>query len=63
MTPSLASNGQGTLWSHHYVSQFLGGTNHTDPDGYWARNASNYFGTTYTMSDFAQLVEMYYNSL
>ena len=63
MVPSLASNGQGTLWSHHYVSQFLGGTNHTDPDGYWSRNASKYFGTTYTMSDFAQLVETYYNSL
>ncbi|WP_240412256.1 peptidoglycan recognition protein family protein, partial [Limosilactobacillus vaginalis] len=63
MVPSLASNGHGTLWSHHYVSQFLGGTDYTDPDGYWSRNANRYFGTNYTMSDFAQLVEMYYNNL
>lgn len=64
MTPSLAqADGSGTLWSHHNVSQYLGGTNHTDPDGYWTKNAKNYFGTTYTMSDFLQLVQLYYNSL
>lgn len=61
MIPVLANNGQGTLWSHHYVSQFLGGTDHTDPDAYWARNASNYFGSSYNMSDFLHLVELYYN--
>ena len=61
MVPSLASNGNGTLWSHHYVSQFLGGTNHTDPDGYWSNRANAYFGTNYTMADFYQLVELYYN--
>ena len=64
LTPSLAqSNGTGTLWSHHNVSQYLGGTDHTDPDGYWSRNARNYFGTGYTMSDFLQLVNYEYAKL
>ena len=60
MDPSLAqSNGTGTLWSHHNVSQYLGGTDHTDPDGYWWTNAHNFFGTNYTMSDFYELVSLY----
>ncbi|MGY0255358.1 peptidoglycan recognition protein family protein, partial [Limosilactobacillus fermentum] len=64
LIPSLAqSNGTGTLWSHHNVSQYLGGTDHTDPDGYWYNRASTYFGTTYTMSNFCQLVSLYYNTL
>ena len=63
LIPTLAnSNGTGTLWSHHNVSQYLGGTDHTDPDGYWSRNASTFFGTSYTMNDFLGLVEAYYNS-
>lgn len=45
-----------TVLSHHDVSTNLGGTNHTDPDGYWKANASSYFGTTYTMTDFMSLV-------
>ncbi|WP_056936846.1 N-acetylmuramoyl-L-alanine amidase [Limosilactobacillus gastricus] len=57
MTPSLASSdGSGTLWSHADVSNYLGGTDHTDPISYWSSAARNYFGTTYTMSDFYQLV-------
>ncbi|MCC4421732.1 N-acetylmuramoyl-L-alanine amidase, partial [Limosilactobacillus reuteri] len=64
LTPSLAqSNGTGTLWSHHNVSQYLGGTDHTDPDGYWSKNARNYFGTGYNMSDFLQLVNYEYAKL
>lgn len=64
LIPSLAqSNGTGTLWSHHNVSQYLGGTDHTNPDGYWYNRASTYFGTTYTMSNFCQLVSLYYNTL
>ncbi|KEQ19985.1 hypothetical protein HF82_08250 [Limosilactobacillus reuteri] len=64
LTPSLAqSNGTGTLWSHHNVSQYLGGTDHTDPDGYWSKRASSYFGTGYTMNDFLQLVNYEYSKL
>lgn len=64
LTPSLASsNGTGTIWSHHNVSQYLGGTDHTDPDGYWSTNAHLYFGTTYAMSDFLPLVEYYFVQL
>ncbi|MCD7134820.1 N-acetylmuramoyl-L-alanine amidase, partial [Limosilactobacillus rudii] len=64
LTPSLAqSNGTGTLWSHHNVSQYLGGTDHTDPDGYWSNRASRYFGTGYNMSDFLQLVNYEYSKL
>lgn len=52
MTPSLETNGQRTLGSHHNVSQYLGGTDHTDPDVYWNNNARSFFGTGYGMSDF-----------
>lgn len=55
ITPVNASNtGQGTIWSHHAVSRFLGGTNHTDPDGYFAK-----WG--YSMNDFFALLKYYYN--
>ena len=64
LTPSLAqSNGTGTLWSHHNVSQYLGGTDHADPDSYWNRNAGRYFGTGYSMWDFFQLVNYEYAKL
>ena len=64
LTPSLAqSNGTGTLWSHHNVSQYLGNTDHTDPDGYWSNRASRYFGTGYNMNDFLQLVNYEYSKL
>lgn len=49
-----AYDGKGTVWSHHAVSRFLGGTDHTDPDGYFAK-----FG--YRFSQFYQLVKYYYN--
>ena len=62
MYPQLETNGQGTLWSHHNVSQFLGHTDHVDPDGYWA-NRARYFGTSYTMSDFFELVKYEYAHL
>ena len=55
IVPTNASNtGQGTIWSHHAVSRFLGGTNHTDPDGYFAK-----WG--YSMDDFFSLLKSYYN--
>lgn len=48
--------GSGTVWSHHAVSNFLGGTNHSDPTGYF-----NSWG--YSMDQFFQLVQMKYNNL
>jgi hypothetical protein len=59
-TPSSAD---GTLMSHHMVSNYLGGTDHTDPDGYWSNRAGAYFGTNYTMADFFELVKYEYTQL
>ncbi|MDT6980311.1 N-acetylmuramoyl-L-alanine amidase [Levilactobacillus zymae] len=59
LTPQYKS----TVLSHHNVSTLLGGTNHTDPDGYWSSNARSYFGTTYTMTDFMALVNTQYAKL
>ncbi len=57
LTPSRASKaGSGTIWSHNEVSQYLGGTDHGDPDGYFAK-----WG--YSMSDFYSLITYYYNKL
>ncbi|QBO37439.1 hypothetical protein EQG49_03020 [Periweissella cryptocerci] len=64
LKPSLAtSKGSGTVWSHHDVSKWLGGTDHTDPDDYWKQSAKTWYSTTYTMSDFLPVVQAYYNSL
>lgn len=57
-----AYDGQGTVWSHNAVSKFLGGTDHTDPTGYYATSGKQFFGQAYTMSDFYQLVKHYYNA-
>lgn len=54
------NDGKGTVWSHKAVSTFLGGTDHGDPDGYYASNGSKYFGEPYTMNDFYSLVKYYY---
>ncbi|GKQ43163.1 hypothetical protein RD055328_10860 [Companilactobacillus sp. RD055328] len=58
LTPSLAqaNGGKGTIWSHHNVTQYLGGTDHTDPDAYFAK-----YG--YDMSQFLELVKHYYNEM
>lgn len=61
MVPIL-NGANGTLLSHHMISMYFGGTDHVDPDGYWARNAASYFNTSYTMNDFYELVKYeYYN--
>lgn len=52
-----------TVWSHSMVSHQLGGTNHTDPDGYWADMAARYFGSTYTMNDYQALLQKVYNQI
>ncbi|MCT3515433.1 N-acetylmuramoyl-L-alanine amidase [Lactobacillus delbrueckii subsp. lactis] len=55
LTPSRASrSGVGTIWSHNEVSQYLGGTDHGDPDSYFAK-----WG--YSMSDFYSLISYFYN--
>ncbi|MCT8392513.1 N-acetylmuramoyl-L-alanine amidase [Weissella confusa] len=59
LTPSLG----GTVWSHSMISHQLGGSDHTDPDGYWADMAAKYFGTTYTMNDYQTLIEQVFNSM
>lgn len=43
-------DGQGTIWSHHAVSQWLGDTDHTDPTGYFQ-------SWGYSMDDFFALVQ------
>ena len=35
-------DGQGTVWTHKAVSNYLGGTDHTDPHDYLARNNYSY---------------------
>src|SRR5699024_1240735 len=58
LQPSLADNnrGTGTIISHNAVSQYWGGTNHTDPVGYF-----NQWG--YNMNQFYSLVQKHYKSL
>lgn len=42
LTPNDAAyDGKGTVWSHGGVSKYLGGTNHTDPAGYYASAGKN----------------------
>ncbi len=58
LTPSLAqnNNGVGTIWSHSNVTTYLGGTDHTDPDAYFAK-----YG--YSMSQFYELTKHYYDQI
>ncbi len=64
LKPNNASyDGRGTVWSHKAVSEFLGGSSHTDPYGYYLNNGRKYFGQAYTMAQFYQLVKSYYNGL
>lgn len=56
-------NGEGTLWTHEMISLYLGGTDHIDPTDYWSQSAYRFFGTTYSISDFLELVQMYYNRI
>ncbi|UBH13843.1 glucosaminidase domain-containing protein [Macrococcus armenti] len=48
------NDGRGTVWSHKAVSNFLGGTDHTDPVGWFAEN-------NYTFDEFYSLVQEKYN--
>lgn len=65
LTPSLGQpNGSGSVWTHAMVSRYLGGSDHADPDGYWAQNAKQWFGSTYNINDFESLVsDIYYGKV
>lgn len=57
LEPSRAtSNGNGTIWFHSDVSNYLGGTDHTDPVGYFAK-----YG--YSTGDFYDLVVKKFNAM
>lgn len=47
-------DGNGTVWNHKGVSNFLGGTDHTDPIGWFQAN-------NYTFDEFYNLVSEKYN--
>ncbi|MCE4955692.1 N-acetylmuramoyl-L-alanine amidase [Macrococcoides caseolyticum] len=47
-------DGQGTVWNHKGVSNFLGGTDHTDPIGWFQQN-------NYSFDEFYSLVSEKYN--
>ncbi|WKA54023.1 peptidoglycan recognition protein family protein [Planococcus shixiaomingii] len=53
---SAEATGSGTLWSHAAISKFLGGTNHSDPHGYFAKYGYNW-------TQFTQLVTAKYKNL
>ena len=55
LTPATV-NGGGTLWTHHDVTRYLGGTNHTDPDAYLAK-----WG--YDTTQFLDLAKYYYSEM
>src|SRR5699024_10275984 len=56
LKPSLADNneGTGTVISHNAISEYRGGTDHTDPINYFSQ-----WG--YDMDQFYKLVEKHYN--
>ncbi|TLG80924.1 GW dipeptide domain-containing protein [Vagococcus zengguangii] len=58
LTPSLAdiNSGKGTVISHHAVSNYLGGTNHVDPTGYFS-------SWNYDMKQFFALIQTKYNMI
>jgi hypothetical protein len=60
LTPSRPSGNigdtSGSIWSHSEISSYLGGTDHTDPIGYF-----NKYG--YSMNEFYQLVQHEYQQL
>lgn len=50
----------GNLASHKNISYKWGGTDHVDPDWYWENRGKNFFGQSYNMDQFRELVEKYY---
>ncbi|TLQ21259.1 N-acetylmuramoyl-L-alanine amidase [Lentilactobacillus parafarraginis] len=56
-------DGKGTVWSHGAVAKYLGGSDHTDPKGYYKNAGKKYFHQAYTMSQFYKLVLKNYHQL
>ncbi|OFA13249.1 bifunctional autolysin precursor [Lentilactobacillus sunkii] len=56
-------DGKGTVWSHRAVAHYLGGSDHTDPNGYYKNRGKKYFHQSYTMSQFYKLVLTNYGNL
>ncbi len=56
-------DGKGTVWSHGAVAKFLGGSDHTDPKGYYQHAGRKYFHHAYTMKQFYKLVLKNYHKL
>ena len=57
LKPSRAnSNKTGSVWFHDEVSKWLGGTNHSDPSGYFKKHG-------YSFAKFYELVERHYKAI
>ncbi|MCV3740127.1 N-acetylmuramoyl-L-alanine amidase [Lentilactobacillus hilgardii] len=56
-------DGKGTVWSHGSVAKYMGGSDHTDPVGYYKKAGKKYFHKAYTMSQFYQLVLTNYKNI
>lgn len=56
-------DGKGTVWSHKAVAHYLGGSDHTDPAGYYKNRGKKYFHQSYTMKQFYKLVLTNYGNL
>ena len=56
-------DGKGTVWSHGAVAKYLGGSDHTDPVGYYKRAGRKYFHKAYTMNQFYKLVLTNYDGM
>lgn len=56
-------NKSGSLWTHALASHYLGGTDHADPDQYWLSAGQEFFGTPYSLENFRDLVQIFYNQI
>ncbi|GHP14249.1 hypothetical protein YK48G_16740 [Lentilactobacillus fungorum] len=56
-------DGKGTVWSHAAAAKYLGGSDHTDPVGYYKNRGKKYFHQAYTMKQFYHLVLTNYENL
>ncbi|MHC9537657.1 N-acetylmuramoyl-L-alanine amidase [Dellaglioa sp. BT-FLS60] len=67
LKPSLATASNhgsvATIWAHADVSNYLGGTDHGDPVGYYSDSGKTWFNDAYTMTDLYTLIKEYYAQL
>ncbi|MDN6596567.1 MAG: N-acetylmuramoyl-L-alanine amidase, partial [Lentilactobacillus parabuchneri] len=55
--------GKGTVWSNGAVAHYLGGSDHTDPVGYYKNRGKKYFHQAYTMAQVYKRVLTNYHNL